>query len=416
MRKIILTAFLIAAGTTLFAQKVKLNDVQEKVEKGKYDEAKEKIDQILTDPKGQNDANAWYWKGVVYNELAKDSTRKDKDYRLEAFNAFKKYQEMDPKNIMLTLQQNAGLFQIYEGYYNQGISAFNAKNYEKAFSDFKNALAVKDYIYNKKFEINGFTFPAVDTQLVNLAGSAGMLAKKEDEAIPYFVSLADAKLKGNDFKDIYPILVDYYSRKNDAANKAKYLAIGMELYPENPYWLQTQLDAAGDDKAKRLDLYKDLVAKDPKNSALATEYAVELFNFTYGQNKPADYEKRQEDLNVALKNAIAANPSSPYANFVMTQHLSNQIYDLQQNYNAIKGTKPDDVKKKQAINKLIEQKYDELFTYATTAYQEYEKMPELKPVDKANYRSVINQLIDYHTMKKQSDKVKLYDDKLKNLK
>lgn len=398
----------------MFAQN--LNDVQEKISKGKYDEAKEKIDKVLTDPKGQKNANAWYYKGVVYNELAKDTTKKDMDYRMEAFNAFKKYQEMDPKNIMMTLEQNGRLFQIYEGYYNQGIQAFNAKNYDKAFSDFRNALTVKDYVYGKKYEINGFSFPAIDTQLVNLAGSAGMLAKQEDAAIPYFTILAEAKLKGDDFKDIYPILVDYYTRKNDATNKAKYLALGQELYPENPYWLQSQLEAAGEDKGKRLDMYKELVAKNPNNADLATDYGVELFNYIYGKDKPANYDERKAELTAALQAAINANPESAQANFVMTQHISNDIYDMQQDYQAIKGTKPEDVKKKQELNKKIEARYEDLYKFANTAVQQYEKMPEMKTVDKANYRSVLNQMVDYYTMKKQADKAKVYNDKIKNLK
>jgi hypothetical protein len=337
------------------------------------------------------------------------------DYRMEAFNAFKKYQELDPKNIMMTLEQNGRLFQIYEGYYNQGIAAFNSKNYEKAFSDFKNALAVKDYVYGKKFEINGFTFPAIDTQLVNLAGSAGMLAKQEDASIPYFTLLADAKLKGDDFKDIYPILVDYYGRKNDATNKSKYLAIGMELYPTNPYWMQSQLEAAGDDKGKRLTMYKELVAKNPTNADLATDYGVELFNYIYGKDKPADYEQRKAEL-TTLQNAINTNPESAQANFVMSQHISNDIYDMQLDYAAIKGTKPEDVKKKQDLNKKIEARYEDLFKYANAAVQQYEKMSELKTVEKANYRSVLNQMVDYYTVKKQADKAKLYNDKVKNLK
>lgn len=414
MRKLILSAFFMAAGTVLFAQN--LNDIQEKISKGKYDEAKEKVDKVLLDPKGQKNANAWYYKGVVYNELAKDTTKKDMDYRMEAFNAFKKYQELDPKNVLMTLEQNGRLFQLYEGYYNQGIAAFNTKNYEKAFSDFKNALAVKDYVYEKKYEINGFTFPAIDTQLVNLAGSAGMLAKQEDAAIPYFAVLADAKLKGDDFKDIYPILVDYYSRKNDATNKAKYLAIGQELYPENPYWLASQLEAAGDDKAKRLEMYKDLVAKNPNNADLATDYSVELFNFIYGKDKPANYDERKAELTAALQAAINNKPESAQANFVMTQHISNDIYDMQQEYQAIKGTKPEDVKKKQELNKKIDARYEDLFKYANTAVQQYEKMTDLKAVDKANYRSVLNQMVDYYTMKKQADKAKVYNDKIKNLK
>ncbi|HVE61670.1 MAG TPA: hypothetical protein VNA26_07620 [Chitinophagaceae bacterium] len=176
MRKLILSALFLAASTALFAQK--LDDVEESVKKGKYAEAKEKIDKVLADTKNQKSANAWYYKGLVYTELSKDSSRTDMDYRLEAFNAFKKYQELDPKNIMLTLQQNASFFQLYEGYYNHGIKAFNQKKYDVAFNDFKNALLIKDYVYDKKYEINNFRFPALDSQLVNLAGSAAFLNKQ----------------------------------------------------------------------------------------------------------------------------------------------------------------------------------------------------------------------------------------------
>jgi len=413
MRKLILSAFFVAAGSSVFAQK--LDDVQKKIDQQKFAEARQDIDKILADPKNQKNANAWYYKGMVYNQLAADTNLKDMDYRLEAFNAYKKYQELDSKNIMMTLNQNAGLFQIYEGYYNVGIQKFNARDYETAFNHFKNALQVKDYIYNKKFEINNFSFPAIDTQLVNLAANAAYLAKQEDASVPYFQILADAKLKGEDYKDVYPILVDYYSKKKDAANKAKYLAIGMELYPENLFWLQTQLDEAGDDKEKRLVKYQELLTKYPSNYDLATDYAAELFNFTYGADKPADYTKKQEQLTQALKNAIAINPKGIQANFIMSQHLSNQLYDLQQSYSAIKGTKPEDVKKKQDLNKTIEAKYEELFPFTLAAYQEYENNDTLKDADKANFRNVANLLSDYYRMKKQADKAKVYEDKAKSI-
>lgn len=228
--------------------------------------------------------------------------------------------------------------------------------------------------------------------------------------------MANAKLKGDDYKDIYPILVDYYGRKKDSVNKTKYLAIGKEVYPENPYWLQTQIDEVGTDKSKRLARIEELQKANPTNFDLAIDYAVELFNYTYAKEKPADYEKRRDDLHVALKNAVTINPTSAYANFVMTQHLSNQVYDTQEGYNKIKGTKPEDVKKKQAINAEINKMYDELFTYANVAHQQYEKMPEMKVGEKANYRIMTNQLIDYYRQKKQPDKVKMYEDKLKTLK
>lgn len=413
MRKLILSAFFAATSLALSAQN--LDDIQEKINKGKYDEAKEKIDKVLADAKNQKSANAWYYKAYVYGELSRDTARTDLDYRMESFNAYKKYLELDKKNIMGTFVQNAPLFTVYEGYYNRGIKGFNAKTYDASFSDFKNALLVKDFIYSNKFEINGFSFAALDTQLLNLTASAGLLAKQEDAAIPYFLQIADARIKGEDYKEVYPIIVDYYTRKKDAANRAKYLAIGKELYPNNPYWNQAALEEAGDDKGKRLARLQEMVKADPTNADLAIDYSIELFNYVYGKDKPADYAARQLELDAALKNAVAIN-SSAYSNFVMTQHLSNQIYDLQQDYSAIKGTKPEDVKKKQALNKEIEKKYDEQVVYSLAAYEAYGKNTELKASEKANYRNVTLQLVDYYKMKKQADKVKIYEAKLATLK
>ncbi|MBD0366695.1 MAG: hypothetical protein ICV53_11415, partial [Flavisolibacter sp.] len=74
MRRLLFSVVMIACSTILFAQK-ELNDIQENISKGKYTEAKEKIDKYLADPKNQKNANAWYYKGKIYTELARlDST------------------------------------------------------------------------------------------------------------------------------------------------------------------------------------------------------------------------------------------------------------------------------------------------------------------------------------------------------
>ncbi len=413
MRKLILFLFFLASGTAMIAQN--LDDIQEKINKGKFGEAKEKIDKVLADPKNQKSANAWYYKSLVYSELGKDSSRIDMDYRMESFNAYKKYLEVDPKNVMGTLNQNANLFGLYEGYYNRGIKYFNNKEYDKSYSDFKNALIVKDFVHGKKYEINGFRFAAIDTNLLNLTGSAAILAKQEDAAVGYFQQLADAKVKGDDFKEIYPILVDYYHRKKNAEAKAKYIAIGRELYPNNQYWNQVQIEDAGDDKVKRLAKFQEMVKADPTNYDLAIDYGIELFNYTYNTNKPTDYQARQLELHAALSNAIKLNSTAP-ANYIMAQHLYNQVYDLQQDYNAIKSTKPDDVKKKQAINKNIDTKFDELSGFSQAAYDTYSKMETLKANEKENYKKVTLQLIEYYKLKKLPAKAKVYEDKLKTIK
>ncbi|HUQ97168.1 MAG TPA: hypothetical protein VM010_05855, partial [Chitinophagaceae bacterium] len=116
MRKLVFTAFLFASTTAVFAQN--LDDVQEKISKQKYADAKVSIDKVLGDAKGQKNATAWYYKGVIYNELAKDSTKDNSAYRKDAYEALKKGQELDPKNVMGELEQNWRLFDIYNFYLN----------------------------------------------------------------------------------------------------------------------------------------------------------------------------------------------------------------------------------------------------------------------------------------------------------
>ena len=253
MRKLIFFAIMVASSLTMFAQS--LEDVQEKVNKEKYAEAQEKIDKLLLDPKGQKNPNAWYYKGIIYYNLALDSTRTDKDYRTEAFEAYKKYYEMDPKNVMGTLEQNARIFQLYDSYYNAGIKAFNAKSFESSFKHFSNALSVENFINDKKFTYSNFTLPVLDTNLILNVAAAATKANLTDSAMVYYKRLADAKLSDTLYIEVYQMLIDYYGKKNDAANKAKYLALGKELYPTSDYWYDIELTPLANDKPKLIAKY-----------------------------------------------------------------------------------------------------------------------------------------------------------------
>ena len=90
MRRFLLLVFLIALSNCIFSQTIK--DVQEKISKGKYDEAKPLIDSILVKSQNQADPNSWYYKGKIYAELARlDSTGSlTYDAGKIAFDAFKK--------------------------------------------------------------------------------------------------------------------------------------------------------------------------------------------------------------------------------------------------------------------------------------------------------------------------------------
>ncbi len=415
MRKLLLSVVLAASFTGLFAQKV--DDVQKDMAKGKYNDAKDKIDKILADPKNQSNAQAWYYKGKIYAELAREDSTGTLTYdpSSTAFDAFKKYQELDPKNTYMLLDQNVGLFQVYDIYYNKGIKAYNQKDYPKSYDNLKQAESVEEYIAKKGYSYNNFTFPALDTQLINLTASSAYLAKKQDEAIPYWQRLADAKIASKEYKEVYGLIAQYYMNKNDQANADKYLALGKQFYPDDDYWIGIELGAGSDDKDKRIARYEQLLQKYPNNYALNMDYAIELFNSIYSvDKKPANYAELQNKLQDALNKAISIN-STAIANFVMSQHIYNEIYDLEDALRAVKGNAPADAAKRRDLNAKRDAKYNELYPYAQKAYDLYSQETTLKAQDKVNLRKTIDELIDYYERKKQTDKVTFYQGKLKTL-
>lgn len=452
MRKLLVTVLLAVACSGLYAQK--LEDVQEKISKGKYDEAKEKIDKFLADPKNQSNANAWYYKGKIYAELARQDSTGSLSYDAagEAFNAFKKYQELDKKNVMMTLDQNVGLFQLYDLHYNQGIKNYNKKDYAAAYDRMKRAMELEEYIAKRNYSYNGFSFPVLDTQLINLTASSAYLAKKEAEAIPYFEKLADAKLKDKEYRDVYALLVEYYTKQGDMAKADKYLELGKQTFPDPDYWmglefgdpgkqyreeldkLKADLDKADTDADKkaiqakltpleekfnseRFAKYDQMLQKYPDSYALGMDYSIELFNYTYTfEKKPADYTARQARTETALTNTLKVKPNSTLANYVMAQHVYNQIYDLEESLRMVKGTTAADAAKKKDINAKLDKKYEELFTYAQKAYDLYAAETTLKTQDKMNMRKMTEALIDYYNRKKIPEKEAFYKEKLKTIK
>jgi hypothetical protein len=418
MRKLILTALLASFAFAMYAQD--LDDIKDLVGKQQWDKAKDQIDKYLASEKNAKKPDGWYYKGVIYNEAAKSDKFKPilngADGRMMAFDALKKYNELDPKNIKGTIEQNVRFFDIYNGYFDQAAAAFNAKNYDTAFVNFKNAGIIEEYVAGKGYTYNNFSFPKMDTSLIQNTAVSALMAKKNDEAAVYYQKLADAKIKGSNFLEIYQFLVQHYNEKGDKANRDKYLAIGRELYPENEYWCEVQLKDAGTDKKQIFAKYDELLSGTSCNGyTMYYNYSAELFNYLFTQDKkPADYKETYTKLQDVLKKGIAIK-STPEANLLMARATYNGVYDLEDAMAAVKGVKPDDVKKKNEIKGQIAAKYDDMLPYAQAAYDLYGAKPSLKPGEKGNLKVATDLLSRYYEAKKDAAKMKMYQDKLKEL-
>ena len=101
----------------------------------------------------------------------------------------------------------------------------------------------------------------------------------------------------------------------------------------------------------------------------------------------------------------------------MVRYLSEKVYRLEDEGRLIKGTKPEDVKKRQAIITQTNALWDKLAPYAQQAFNGYTSKPkeQMKGYEKGNLKFVSNVLVDYYTMKKDAAKAKTYQDKMKEL-
>jgi hypothetical protein len=409
MRKLLLGVLSL---TALIASAQDLQTVLSSIASNDYISAQKQIDSFLLDKKNSTDAPAWYYKGRIYTEVVRQHDKTNYIALQEAFKAYRRYQELDPANKLMQLTDNIDLFQLFDLSYNTAADFYNEGSYGLAYNHFKTALDIEDYIRKKGFSFQGKSFSSLDTSLINLTGSAAYLSNREEEAIPYFERLASAKIIGDEYKGIYALLYQHYLKKNDPAKAAKYLTTGRELIPDNEYWIKMELATATSDK-DRFTRYEQLLQKYPSNFSLIMDYAVDLFNYMYAATQPADFESRQSRLQALLTKALSIDPNSAIANFVMSQHVYNQVYDIEDALRALKEDNPADQTKKKTLAVKLDQKYADLLSYSSRAYERYSQDP--KPETKENCRKLLNQLITCYQKKAQWDKVNYYQEKLSTL-
>lgn len=405
MQRFLLSLLIILGSSRLFAQSI--DDIEEQVKKADWDKAKTSVDAFLAKEKNAAKPDGWWYKGVIYNEMSKLDKYKASmpDARMDAFNAFKKYYELDPKMMRALLEQNVRMFDIYNQYFDNGVKNFNDSKFDDAYSNFKNAFIVEQYIAGKGWEYNGFKFSNFDTSLIQNVALSALKAGKDDDAVVYYQKMADQKLVGDDFVGVYDWIVKYYEKKGDNANKEKYFQLAKQLYP-NVAWYEEELKAVDPkDKKALFAKYDQLLPKYPKEYFLYYNYAVELFNYAdIGDPRPADHKEVQAKLETILKAAIDIDKTKPDANFLMAVHFYNMIYDIQDEARAIKGNTPADQKKKADITARAKETADKMIPYALTAMEDYAAKDKMKGSEKGNYRKIVGYLADAYEIK--GDKAK----------
>ena len=411
-KRLFLTGVLALTGFGLFAQSA--DKAKDLLKANKIPDAKAEIDKVLAVEKNQKSGEAWYYKLKIYNAIAADSNQRAKypDARDQAFEALKKYTEVDDKKLLL-LQMDGykPVNEIYQGYFQVGANEYNAAKYEDALKSFSGALQTSAFMNSK-----GWTNLKIDTTSTLYAGISAEKAGKKDTAAVYYGKLAEAKIaniNGSNMVEIYKWLVDYCNQKKDAANTQKYITLAKEQYPDDLFWPSTELDNLREkgNKDSLFAKYEEITAHFPKNHLFFFNYGLELYQYasdTSSGHKPANSDTLIKKAQYNLQKCLEIQPDYPQAALVLGQISYNAGVDMQAQTKLIKGKAPEDIKKRADLRVAAGKKFDEAIPYFEMVEKDLGTKGKLKMDEKTSLKDCYDLLITIYEQKNQKDKADAY--------
>jgi hypothetical protein len=414
MKKVLIFSLMLVIGARSFAQS--LEDIKKMFNSKQLAPAKIAIDKYFSDAKNANNDEGLYYKGKIYNELSKDPATPKVDaynYKLIAFEAFKLQQVNDKKDIRMTFEQHLPYLDLYGGFYDVGVSEFNAKNFASSYNAFSKAQMMENFIIERKYQYEGFKANKLDTALLINMAAAALNAADTVNALKSYRTITDAGIVGKDYEQVYEFLVSYYNSKKDAVNLDPMLAKAKVAYPQNTFWdaIETENISKSGDKKAIFARYETLLAKDPTNFINGYNYSIELYNSIYVKDYTTIDSATSSKLISVLK-ATIPNDKGNDANMLLTNHLFNVAADYSSRATLIKEgklAKPADLKKKKDLNAKAIAKMDELIPYAEASLKYFAAQPKLTVNQKIKYQQVLTNLSDVYNAKANPKKAAEYD-------
>ncbi len=399
-----------------------IKTVRKLYDKKEWQKSKEAVDLLLANAGEQNNWEAWYYKGLIYGQIAKITELKNNvpDIWLVSYEAYKKAMELDSKQstTYMTLR-GYPIFDNYIELQKEGNDFFNSQSFKEAVGKYKQADQVGRYIFK-----NGWALSEIDTILYYYAGASAMQANMPDDAVNYFKKIADANIGGDGYDVCYRYLSYHYDKKGDAVSSNKYSAAGRKLYPNDTYYDKLELDRERNTKGLSPDLfakYEVVIGKEPNNYDVRFDYAAELFNWLYTDQKvPQDQQASIFEKIVAqLKKCIEIDPKKTDTYVLAGKTYYNDAAFMQEAGKNLKATVPEELKKKNELKVQMDKRMNEALSYLEKANEIFEKMtPEEFKAEKRlknEYKNTLYLLAEAHKFLGNTDKEKAYNKKLDSL-
>ena len=429
LKTFLLSAVLVVAGSSLFAQKQvdKANDL---LDKKKYAEARTEIDNFLANEKNKTNSAGWYMKAKVYSTIASDSTAQASvpDAKEVSMDAIKRYLEMEKgvkdstkRYMQLTLDNRRPLTDLYSAYSKEAASYYNAGNYNDAFKGFKGSLDVFE-ILSKEGWTSGIT---LDTVSVLYAGISAEKANKLDTAAIYYSQIAESKAKAQGYESIYKWLADYYKNKGDNEKSSHFVALGKEVYPDDPFWTGFEVGLLSEtgNKEELFKKYDELIKANPNNAIYYYNYAVELYKTAYNEDttqRPANASEMTEKAIEMANKSIELDPKYPNSRMLLGQIYYNQGVDI---INTNKAIKPKgnvkltaaQLKQKEDLRQQTAKKFDQAIVHFEKIDELLGSQGKLKMEEKQFLKDAYDLMINIYDQRQNTEKSGVYNEKFVNV-
>jgi hypothetical protein len=414
MKQLFFTTIALLFCVAISAQDIK--KVRTAYDKKEWTKAKEAVDLMMANEKEQKNWEGWYYKGLIYGQIAKDPALKAStpEAWTISFEAYQKAMELDPKQTETYMAlRSYPVFDNYLEFSREGNDLYNKQDYKAALEKYKMADKVGRFIFKNKWALS-----EVDTILYYYAGAAAMQSDNMPDAISFFQKICDAGISGEGYDVCYRYVTYHYDQKGDAAAVEKYSTLGRKLYPNDSYYDKLELDkerkkGVGPDLFKK---YETVLEKDTKDYDLRFDYAAEIFNWLFmDQKAPADQHAIYLDKIIEqLNKCIAIDSKKPDAHLLMGKAYFNEAAAVQEESKKVKGTAPAEVQKKNELKAKMDARMKEALPHLETSLNLFENMGADQLKDKRmknEYKTTLYLLTDAYRFLGNTEKEKFYDKK-----
>ncbi|RYG20224.1 MAG: tetratricopeptide repeat protein [Chitinophagaceae bacterium] len=397
MKKIALYGLLavsILAAEPVLAQKSKVTTAVISMRNKDFAKAKEAINEASNNEVTKIDPKTWYYRGQIYNAIYADPKLRATDPNAlnEALNSFVTGAKLDTKNKTPEIKEE--LQNMAFNFFNDGIKAYGAKDYPRAFEQFSYFTTAGDAMGTDKIKLdNALKLNNINPLDVKLyMASSAQETKNFDKAKQYYNELVTAKY---DEPLVYMNLADLYQTNGDTASAIKVLDNGMANLTDKKGVLIEKLNIyiKRGQKEEALKLGKEALQLDPENVSLIIAMGNIYDNLKMSKEAQEMYDK-----------ALAKNPNDLNTNYSIGISYFNQGAEK---YNQSNETR--DVKKGNTLMAEAKENFKKSVVYL-------EKALAANPQDKGIMKDILGSLKEMYAKLDNAEKSMEYSAKLKALK